>query len=43
MRKRKTKYEVQNHFSKLGENKKQKAKFKSVYQCHAKMKNGYGT
>ena len=43
MRKRKTKYEVQNRFSKLGENEKQTAKFKSVFQCHAKTKNGYGT
>ena len=43
MRKRKTKYEVQNRFSKLGENEKQKAKFKSVFQCHAKTKNGCGT
>ena len=43
MRKRKTKYEVQNRFSKLGKNEKQKAKFKSVFQCHAKTKNGYGT
>ena len=43
MRKRKTKYEVQNRFSKLGENEKQKAKFKSVFQCHAKKKNGNGT
>ena len=43
MRKRKTKYEVQNRFSKLGENEKQKAKFKFVFQCHAKMKNGNGT
>ena len=43
MRKRKTKHEVQNRFSKLGENEKQKAKFKSVFQCHAKTKNGYGT
>ena len=43
MRKRKTKYEVQNRFSKLGENEKQKAKFKSVFQCHAKTKNGNGT
>ena len=43
MRKRKTKYEVQNRFSKLGENEKQKAKFKFVFQCHAKTKNGNGT
>jgi len=43
MRKRKTKYEVQNRFSELGENEKQKAQFKSVFQCHAKTKNGYGT
>ena len=35
----KTKYEVQNRFPKLGENEKQKAKFKSVFQCHAKTKN----
>ena len=35
----KTKYEVQNHFSKLGENEKQKPKFKSVFQCNAKTKN----
>ena len=40
---KKTKYEVQNRFSKLGENEKQKRKFKSVFQCHAKTKNGYGT
>ena len=38
-----TKYEVQNRFSNLVENEKQKAKLKSVFQCHAKTKNGYGT
>ena len=42
MGKQKTKYEVQIGFSKLGENKKQKAKFKSVFQCHAKTKNVNG-
>ena len=30
-------------FSKWCENEKQKAKFKSVFQCHAKTKNGNGT
>ena len=39
MQKRKKKYEVQNRFSKLSENEKQKAKFKPVFQCHAKTKN----
>ena len=43
MRKRKMKDEVQIRFSKLGENEKQKAKFKSVFQCHAKKKNVSGT
>ena len=43
MRKRKMKDEVQIRFSKLGENEKQKAKFKSVFQCHAKTKNVNGT
>ena len=38
----KTKYEVQIGFSKLGEIEKQKAKFKSVFQCHAKTKNVNG-
>ena len=38
-RKRKKKYEVQIRFSKLSENEKQQAKFKSVFQCHAKTKN----
>ena len=42
MRKRKTKYEVQFRFSKLIENEKQKAKFKSVFQCHVKTKNVNG-
>ena len=42
MRKRKTKTEVQMRFSKLGENEKRKAKFKSVFQCHAKTKKGNG-
>ena len=42
MRKRKTKTEVQMRFSKLGENEKRKAKFKSVFQCHAKTKNEKG-
>ena len=35
--------EVQIQFSKLAENEKQKAKFKSVFQCHAKTKNVNGT
>ena len=39
MRKRKTKNEVQMRFWKLGKNEKRKAKFKSVFQCHAKAKN----
>ena len=43
MWKRKTKTEIDIRFSKLGENEKQKAKFKSVFQCHAKTKNGNGT
>ena len=43
MRKRKTKYEVQIRFSKLGENGKRKVKFKSVFQSQAKTKNGHGT
>ena len=38
-----TKNKVQIRFSKLGKKKKQKAKFKSVFQCHAKTKNGNGT
>ena len=42
MRKRKKKYEVQIRFSKLSENEKQKAKFRSVLQCHAKTKNVNG-
>ena len=40
MRKGKMKDEVQIRFSKLGENEKQTAKFKSVFQCHAKEKSG---
>ena len=43
MRKRKMKDEVKIRFSKLGEKEKQKAKFKSVFQCHAKTKNVNGT
>ena len=43
MQKRKTKTEIDIRFSKWCENEKQKAKFKSVFQCHAKTKNGYGT
>ena len=39
----KSKYEVQIRFSKLGENGKRKVKFKSVFQRHAKTKNGHGT
>jgi len=42
MRKRKKKYEVKIRFSKLSENEKQNAKFKSVFQCHAKTKNVNG-
>ena len=33
----------QIQFLKLAENEKQKAKFKSVFQCHAKTKNVNGT
>ena len=36
------KNEIQIHFSKLSENEKQNAKFKSVFQCHAKTKNVNG-
>ena len=41
--KTKNKIRSSNRFSKLGGNEKQKAKFKSVFQCHAKKKNGNGT
>ena len=42
MQKRKTKTEIHTRFSKWSENEKQKAKFKSVFQCHAKTKNVNG-
>ena len=42
MRKRKTKAEIHIRFSKWSENEKQKAKFKSFFQCHAKTKNVNG-